>query len=131
MIDDAKLRAAVERMFEHESPFHKVANANWLYTAVIDGVRVGVILATHNAAFANYSLNCDEFNRAKDAKTSGRVDAVYVVKTRYDTGTGKRRVIEVIEATGLAETLRHAMPREGRHGPFFTLGGSEGEDFIM
>jgi hypothetical protein len=82
MTDDDKLRAAVGRMFEDQS-FKRVTNSIWIYQAIIDGVRVGLIEATYNINFANFTLNCNEFRRGIDAKISGRADAVYVVKTRY------------------------------------------------
>ena len=129
MTDDDKLRAAVERMFDDRA-FKKVTNGMFLYGAVIDGVRVGVIEATYNLNFGNFSLNCNEFKRLIDAKSSGRAGAAYVVKSRYHAPTFKRLVIEVIEATALGETLRDVEPRSGRHGPFWTLGDSDVEGFM-
>jgi hypothetical protein len=51
MTDIDKLIAPVERMFDNHS-FKKVTNANWLYGAVIDGVKVGVVEATYNQTSA-------------------------------------------------------------------------------
>jgi hypothetical protein len=129
MTDDNKLRAAVERMFDDHS-FKKVTNCMWLYGAVIDGIKVGVNEATHNPNFGNFTLNCKEFRRMIDAESSGRAGAVYVVKTRYDASTYKKRVIEVIEATALEKTLRTVEPRTGKHGPFWTLPDPDGEEFM-
>ena len=129
MIDDDKLRAAVERMFDDHS-FKRVTHSIWLHGAVIDDVRVGVIEATYNQNFGNFTLNCNEFKRLIDAKSSGRAGSAYVVKTRFHAPTFKRLVIEVIEATALGETLRGVEPRSGRHGPFWTLGDSDAEEFM-
>ena len=68
MTDDDKLRAAVERMFDDHS-FKRVTNSIWLHGAVIDDVRVGVIEATYNQNFGNFTLNCNEFKRLIDAKS--------------------------------------------------------------
>jgi hypothetical protein len=129
MTDDDKLRAAVERMFDDHS-FKRVTNSIWLYGAVIDGVRVGVIEATYNLNFGNFTLNCNEFRRLIDAKSSGRAGAAYVVKSRFHAPAYKKLVIEVIEATALGETLRSVEPRPGKHGPFWTLGDSNAEEFM-
>ena len=56
MIDDDKLRAAVECMFDDHS-FKRVTHSIWLHGAVIDDVRVGVIEATYNQNFGNFTLN--------------------------------------------------------------------------
>ena len=129
MTDNDKLHAAVEGMFgDHR--FKRVSNSIWLYAAVIDGVRVGVIEATYNSSFGNFTLNCSEFRRVIDAKSSGRAGAVYVVKSRYNAATYKKLAVEAIEATALGETLRSAEPREGKHGPFWTLSGSDVEDWM-
>jgi hypothetical protein len=129
MTNDDKLRAAVERMFD-DPRFKKVTNGIWLYQAVIDGVRVGVIEATYNNNFANFSLNCSEFRRLIDAKISGRAGAVYLVKTRFHASTYKKQIVEIIEATALEEVLRNIEPRPGRHGPFWTLGESNDAEFM-
>jgi hypothetical protein len=129
MTDDSKQRAAVQRMFD-DPDFKKVTNSIWLYGAVIDGVRVGVVEATYYPNFGSFTLNCGEFNRGIDAKSSGRVGAVYVVKTRYQASTQKKQVIEIIEATALAENLRNVEPRPGKYGPFWTLGDSNAEEFM-
>jgi hypothetical protein len=129
MSDDDKLRAAVERVFD-DPRFKRITNSMWLYGAIIDGVRVGVIEATYNPNFGNYTVNCKEFKRLTDAESSGRVGAVYVVKSQYDRQTYKRQVIEVIEATALRKTLHTVEPRTGKHGPFWTLGDSNDEEFM-
>ena len=129
MIDDDKLRAAVECMFDDNS-FKRVTNSIWLHGAVIDDVRVGVIEATYNQNFGNFTLNCNEFKRLIDAKSSGRAGSAYVVKTRFHAPTYKKQIVEIIEATALAETLRGVEPRPGKHGPFWTLGGSDAEEFM-
>jgi hypothetical protein len=116
-------------MFDDHS-FKRVTNSIWLHGAVIDDVKVGVIEATYNQNFGNFTLNCNEFKRLIDAKSSGRAGAVYVIKTRYHASTYKRQVIEVIEATALAEKLRNMEPRSGKHGPFWTLGDSDAEEFM-
>ena len=94
MIDDDKLRAAVECMFDDHS-FKRVTHSIWLHGAVIDDVRVGVIEATYNQNFGNFTLNCNEFKRLIDAKSSGRAGSAYVVKTRFHAPTYKKLVIEV------------------------------------
>ena len=121
MTDNDKLRAAVERMFD-DHRFKRVSNSIWLYAALVDGVRVGVIEATYNSNFGNFTLNCNEFRRVIDAKSSGRAGAAYAAKSRYNAPTYKKLVVEAIEATALGEALRSAEPREGKHGPFWTLG---------
>ena len=128
MTDFDKLIAAVERMFDDHS-FKRVSNSIWLYRAVIDGVRVGVVEATYNQNFGNFTLNCNEYGRGVDAKTSGRAGALYVAKTRVDASTYKKQVVEVIEPTALEETLRGQEPRQGRYGPFWTF-GSDDDDFM-
>jgi hypothetical protein len=128
MVDDDKLRAAVERIFE-EHIFKRLPNSLWLHDGIVDGVRVGVVEATYNSNFGNYTLNCEECRRAVKANKSGVVGAAYVARTRYDAETNKKVVTKVEEATALAETLSGVEPRQGRYGPFWTLGDSDDEDW--
>jgi hypothetical protein len=128
MTEEDKLRAAVQRMFDDHS-FKKLTNSIWLHRAVIDGVRVGVVEATYYANFGSFTLNCNEFNRGIDAKSRGRVGAFYVVQTRNDASTYKKRVVKVIEATPeFEEKLRKQEPRTGKYGPFWTLSDPDDDD---
>ena len=88
-----------------------------------------MIEATYNQNFGNFTVNCNEYGREIDAKTSGRAGALYMAKTRVDASTYKKQVVEVIEATALEETLSGQEPRQGRYGPFWTF-GSDDDDFM-
>ena len=110
--------------------FKRVTNCIWLHQAVIDGVKVGVIEATYYPNFGSFTLNCNEFGRGIDAKSSCRADAVYVAKTRFHTSTYKKQVVGVIEATALEERLRNQEPRPGKYGPFWTLSDTDDDEFM-
>jgi hypothetical protein len=124
MTDIDKLIAAVERMFDDHS-FKRVTNCIWLHQAVIDGVKVGVVEATYYPNFGSFTLNCNEFRRGFDAKSSGRADAFYVAKTRFHAPIYKKQVVTVLEATAaLEERLRNQEPRPGKYarsGPWMIL----------
>jgi hypothetical protein len=129
-IEDRIIAEPIRRMDAGPSPllnmfnddrFVRVPNSRWLYSGIVDDAKWGIIAATYNQSFSNFSLNCVESKRLNDAKDSGRIQQAWVVKTKYDTQTNQRRVVEAIELSRVMEMLRGVEPREGSYGAFWTL----------
>jgi hypothetical protein len=95
----------------------------WLRHGVIDGRRVGAVIATLNPGFVEYALNKAEEERLLAAKCEkAKLDEAYVIFARIDgfyqpTFSGARDAEELHQKI-LAMGLR---PRPGRFGEFYTL----------
>jgi hypothetical protein len=123
MTDD-EIRAILMNMFS-DKRFVRVPNSRRLYSGTVDGEKLGVVVATYNSSFGNFTLNCGEFKRLIDAKASGRIHHACVVKAKYDPETHQRKVVEATKASRAEEMLRDAEPRDGSYGPFWTLADSD------
>ena len=105
--------------------FKRVADANWLRYKTIDGVVIGVLLATWNANFGNYAANKRELRRLLDASDAGKIGKAYVQTSKYDS---KLEDEEIVEARWLWERLQDVKPREGQLGQFWSLPSLSGDD---
>src|SRR5262245_36639078 len=69
-----------DRLFTQVAPF--------LYHAVIDGVKIGVLTATVNSGYLEYALNLGAEERLLKAKAKGKIDEAYTVLVRMGGGQG-------------------------------------------
>jgi hypothetical protein len=94
----------------------------WLRYGVIDGRRVGAVIATLNPGFTDYALNKAEEERLLAAKDKGKIEEAHVVFARidgfYKPSFSGARDAEELHQKILAMGLR---PRPGRFGEFYTL----------
>jgi hypothetical protein len=119
-------------MYTTGSPFTQIAL--FLYHAIIDGVKIGVVEATITPGYTAYALNLDAMERLLKAKAKGKIDEAYVALVRTDpskgsTYCGHRNAEELkrqYEPLGL-------QVRTGKLGPFITLPSTltESDDDLM
>jgi len=89
----------------------------------VDGVRVGVVLASMNSSFVTYALNKGDFDRLAEAKRRGKLDVGFVVGARVEK-SGKQTYQGSLDVDEVGERLKYEPTREGRLGPFFPLASS-------
>jgi hypothetical protein len=94
--------------------------SGWRMFADIDGVKVGVVLATKSPKFDCFALNWDSIDRLLVGKHSGKLDVAYVVWPR-DNGRNARTYCGCVEAELLLEKLKGLRPRDGQFGQFWVL----------
>ena len=93
----------------------------WRWYGVIDGIKVGIALATRTPGYATFALNNPDMERLLAAKRDGKIDAAFVVAAHTDrlnthTYAGFRDA-EVLHET----VLQKLMPKKGAHGDFWVL----------
>jgi len=88
----------------------------------VDGVKVGIVLATLSLPWTTHALNKPDFDRLIGSKHDGKVDRAFVVAVRGNSPTN-REYCSWIDAEELAAKLREygMTPRDGRYGEFYTL----------
>jgi hypothetical protein len=59
-----------------------------LYSAEIDGRKIGGVLATFNRRYGDYALNRPEMDRLMTAKREGKIDEAFVIAL-LNNGTGR------------------------------------------
>jgi hypothetical protein len=115
-------------MFDADGGFKRIPDSRWLYSVKsFDGAKLGVILATYNESFGNYSLNCEEFDRLLKADEKRKVSTAWVAKVRFDDELNRRTVVEVPDAIRVSEMLSGVEPKKGIYGDFWTLPSSDAE----
>jgi hypothetical protein len=87
----------------------------------IDGVKIGVVLATKNPRFDNWALNQTDFYRVIAGLRDGRIDEAYVVAAKVNS-VGVPRYCDQIEAEELHRKLANEEPRIGAYGAFYVIG---------
>jgi hypothetical protein len=113
----------------YDDGFAKLASARWLYHKVIDGVPTGVLIATFNPSFGNYSINRAELVRLLDALNSGKLHEAYVQAVlRYDQDARKYMYGETVEAREMWAKLERIPVRSGSLGEFWAVSNLSGED---
>jgi hypothetical protein len=92
------------------------------FQGVIDGVKVGVVLATLSLPYTTFALNKPDFDRLIGSKHAGKVDRAFVVAAR-GSSSANRVFCSWMEAEELAAKLQEygVTPRAGRFGEFYTL----------
>jgi hypothetical protein len=92
----------------------------WVLFAPIDGVKVGVVLATWSPDFATFALNKPDMHRLLDAVIADKIDAAFVVLARV---SGRTRTYRGYAAAGGHEKLiASGLPtRDGYRGEFWPL----------
>jgi hypothetical protein len=88
------------------------------YTTVIDGRRIGIIVATKNNGYQGFAVNKTELDSLLAGKAAGRIDEAHVVAMEY---IGVWKYVGEIEAEQLKAKLSGIEPRNGRYGEFYSL----------
>jgi hypothetical protein len=92
----------------------------WLFFANVDGVKIGVAVATLSDGYFEHALNKGSEERVLAALANGKADEGYVVFANgsfafeYTNHAEARELHQKIVAMGL-------QPRMGRFGPFYQL----------
>ena len=95
----------------------------------LDGVKVGVVIATLNSSYNNYAINETDLVGAIKAKHDGKINEAYVVYARRVDGT--RVYVDAVPAEDLHEKLKNVAPIVGRFGKFWALPGTTtGDDWM-
>jgi len=89
----------------------------------VDGVSVGVVVATMNPNFPTHALNKGDLDRLAEAKRQGKLDVGFVVGARAEK-SGERTYQGSMAIDEVVERLRHEPTRSGRLGPFYPLPSS-------
>ena len=90
--------------------------------AVINGVKVGVVLATRTPPYDGFALNTTDCDRLLAAKRDGRIDLAFVVKTAIDPKTGAMTFCDSFDVEQLETAVLTTLPlRIGKHGPFWVV----------
>ncbi|MBR1274276.1 hypothetical protein [Bradyrhizobium sp. AUGA SZCCT0283] len=88
-----------------------------LYSAEIDGRKIGGVLATYNKRYGNYALNRTEYERLMSAKREGKVDTAFVIAV-MNNGTGRYEFRRAVYAEELHAKLLKKPIIDGSFGPF-------------
>jgi hypothetical protein len=88
--------------------------------ANIDGVRVGVVVASRSRKFLNHALGKEYLDRLREAKRAGTIDAAFVVTARVRKDytyiyVGHR------DAEELYEMSKDVPPRKSEFGEYWLL----------
>jgi hypothetical protein len=86
----------------------------------IDGVRVGIALATRTPRYDNFALNKGDLERLLTGVREGRIDRAFVVQASVN-GLNAMTFVASIEAAELEKMLNGVRPLTGRFGEFFVL----------
>jgi hypothetical protein len=87
------------------------------YQAVIDGRRIGVVVAWRNNQYDNHALNKDDIDRLLDLKRDGTFAEAFVVSAR-----GPRSIyVSHRDAEQLFKELKSVSPRSGPYGEYWLL----------
>jgi hypothetical protein len=89
----------------------------------VDGVRIGVVLATMNSNFNTFALNKGDLDRLTEAKRRGKIDVGFVVGARAEKSS-ERSYQGSMAVDDVVERLRHEPTRSGRLGEFYVLPAS-------
>lgn len=99
-----------------------------LYSAEIDGRKIGGVLATYNKRYGNYALIRPEMeDRLMTAKREGKIDEAFVIAV-MNNGTGRYEFRKAVDAEQLYARLLSKPAIEGSFGPFWALEPYELED---
>lgn len=115
--------AAVRNVFV-DPRFHRIRSAIYCFFGDIDGVRVGIAVASKSQRFATsteHVLNKSDDERLIAALDAGRLDEGYVVTAATDAN-GNLVFIDAMEARKFAaEILVGKTPLSGKLGEFFLV----------
>ena len=95
-------------------------HGRYRYSATIDGVKIGVVLATKSQNYNNFALNKADLDRVIAGVSDGRLDAGYVVAATVNV-TGSMEFVDQISADILADQLKGETPRTGKFGEFYLI----------
>jgi hypothetical protein len=109
------VRAAILNLYG--GSFTRGWGYKWLFFGTIDNIVVGVVIATYNARFNNYSLNKKEFMHLLAVLDSGKIGEAYVVTTKG------RVCVDAAEARKMWERLKDVEPINGVYGEFWAIPG--------
>jgi hypothetical protein len=86
----------------------------------IDDVKIGVVLATKNPRFDNWTLNKPDNDRLIAGIREGKIDEAWVVAAKVN-GTSMPVYCDQIEAEELHRRLANEEPRIGVFGEFYVI----------
>jgi hypothetical protein len=89
--------------------------------ANIDGIKIGVVLATKSPRYDNFALNKTDMERLLAGKRNGKIDQAFVVMARVSDIGALLTYVDWIEAERLHDMLKGMRPRNGVFGEFWTL----------
>jgi hypothetical protein len=107
-------------MIKH-GEFKKVPDSNFLWSAPVDGLKVGLIHATWNDSYQNYSLNCEESERLRNA-IGTKINRAYVVYAKQALSRSLQDIDKMEDPVELWERdLKSKTSKPGKLGQFWTL----------
>jgi hypothetical protein len=117
--DALNVEALLQNMFS-DGRFRRTRQ--WCWSAVIDGVRIGVVAATKNppGGFYTFIANQRDLESLLAAKSSGRVDHAWVVAASTN-GDGTFLFVDAFDAFEVHDKLKDQPTRMGRNGPFWII----------
>jgi hypothetical protein len=95
--------------------------SNWCWYAEIEGMKVGVVLATRNPGYATFALNKNDVDRLLAGKRSGKLDHAFLVGTSVDPLNNHVYCNFKDAASFYEQELTKLRPRDGKYGDFWTL----------
>jgi hypothetical protein len=85
----------------------------------IDGVKIGVVLATRSPRYDNFALNKGDMDRLLAGKRDGKIDQAFVVMAKVN-GVNAVTYCDCIEAEQLHEKLKGLRPAQSVAGDTLT-----------
>jgi hypothetical protein len=102
--------------------FRQLSGSRHLWFGEVDGMKIGVILATIRPPYTSFALNEDEMERLLAGKQAGKIDRAAVVAARNDiTNSGGWEYLGHADAEKVREKLRGVRPRSSDYGNFWVL----------
>jgi hypothetical protein len=106
-------------MFDGGSPMSPFGT--YQYKGTIDGVRVGVVVASMSPGFGSFALNQGQFNSLITVKGGGKLGVAEVVFARVDPN-GTFSYVGQVDAVEFLPKLESCQLRNGRwRGPFWVV----------
>jgi hypothetical protein len=107
-------------MFSDER-FHALDSSGRVWSGRVEGLRVGVALATYSENFGNFCLNKGDMDRVRNGLRDDKIDKSFVVYADRSNGNAFRHQIEAEVLH--RDVLQHSPPIKGRFGEFWPLPG--------
>jgi hypothetical protein len=114
-----EVKAYLSGMFS-DRRFHQTQSGLYRWVGTIDGVKIGIVLATRNPSFRTHALNRGDTESLLAAKRDGKVHEAWIVAATF-AGNGGYTYVDAFEAAELHDKLVNQPARVGRNGPFWVL----------
>jgi hypothetical protein len=118
----------IERIKQGKN-FERSSKGHFLYWLTIDGVKVGVAMATRKPPYDTAALNKKDTELVTTAKANGKIANAFVVMVEWPDGPGGDQIVtDVADAEAVHAKYKDKPTRTGMFGEFWTIGNLNDDD---